>query len=472
MFGEHGGQRLTSWNVALAVVLGAIPAFGDDEQPLANLAAERLESVARVPVVSLEKCLELAVSNYASVSEARARLALVEAQLTEARTAPFSDFTSTAGIAVAPTLRGTGIYSPDSDIALSQNMALGWQVGVQGTVPLWTFGKIASLTEAAVAQVEVKQHELRKVQNEVKLSVRRAYFGVLFARDALSLVIEAERTIDKHMAKLARAVQEEDADEVALFKMRMHRADLTARESEARKQETIALSGLRFLIGSRDQVRVPDVPLPEPKHRLAPLWYYLTAARLHRPEINMARAGIKAREAQIELERARFYPDLGVTFSGGWSEAPEVTNQLNPFNRDEANYLRFGAAIGLRWKLDFLPQAARLAQAEAKLEELRATEQYALGGIGVEVETAYAEARDAERRLQAYEEAQEQARRWLITVQQGLDIGAYDPNDVIAPAKEYALKRFNVMSATYDYHIALARLAMATGWDAVAPTTL
>lgn len=64
------------------------------------------------------------------------------------------------------------------------------------------------------------------------------------------------------------------------------------------------------------------------------------------------------------------------------------------------------------------------------------------------------------------------ARRWLITVQQGLDIGAYDPDDVIAPAKEYALGRFNVMNATYDYHIALARLALATGWDAVAPEAL
>jgi outer membrane protein TolC len=252
----------------------------------------------------------------------------------------------------------------------------------------------------------------------------------------------------------------------------MQRADLEAKESEARKQEAIALSGLRFLIGAREQVRVPDIPLPEPKHRLAPLGYYLTAARLHRPEVNMAHAAIRAREAQVELERARFYPDLGLTLSGGWSEAPEITDQLNPFANDPGNYLRYGAALGLKWKIDFLPQSARLSQAEAQLEEIRATEQYAIGGVGVEVTTAYEEARDAERRLAAYEEAREYARRWLITVQQGLDIGAYDHDDVIAPAKEYALGRYNVINATYDYHIALARLAQATGWDAVAPESI
>lgn len=424
------------------------------------------------PEVTLKQCLDMAASNYASVNEARARISAVEAKLREARTAPFSEFSTTAGIALAPTVRGTSVFSPDTDVALSRNMGLAWQVGVQGTIPLWTFGKIESLERAAQSQVELKELELRKVQNEVRLSVRKAYFGVLFARDALALVREAETTIDKHLDKVAKAVAAEDEDEVTLFRLRMHRADLEARESEARKQEAIALSGLRFLIGAREAVRVPDVPMPEPKHRLAPLGYYLTAARLHRPEVNMAQAAIRAREAQVEIERARFYPDLGLTLSGGWSEAPEITDQLNPFANDPGNYLRYGAALGLKWKIDFLPQSARLSFAQAQLEEIRATEQFAIGGVGVEVTTAYEEARDAERRLFAYEESREYARRWLITVQQGLDIGAYEHDDVIAPAKEYALGRFNVMNATYDYHIALARLALATGWDAVAPESL
>lgn len=422
--------------------------------------------------VTLKQCIDLASSNYASVREARARVSYVEAKLFEARTAPFSEFTATAGVALAPTVRGTSVYSPDTDASLSSNMALAWQVGIDGTIPLWTFGKIDNLGAAAMAQVELKESELRKVQNEVKLSVRKAYFGVLFARDALALLHEATTTLDKHVDKLAKAVAEADADEVTLYRMRMQQADLRAKESEARRQEAVALNGLRFLIGATGEIRVPDIPLPPPQHRLAPLGYYLTAARLHRPEVNMARAALRAREAQVELERSRYFPDVGLTLSAGWSQAPEITDQVNPFVRDPGNYLRYGAALGLRWKLDLLPQSARLAQAEAQLEEMRATEQYAIGGVGTEVMTAYEEAKDAERRLAAYEEARDYARQWLITVQQGLDIGAYDHDDVIAPAKEYALERFNVINARYDYHMALARLAIATGWDAVAPDTL
>lgn len=430
----------------------------------AELPAER----AGKAILTLEQCLERAERSYPSIDEARARVSQVRAQLDQARTAPFSNFNTTAGLAAAPSLHGTHIYSQSTDISLSDNMGLAWQVNVEGTVPLWTFGKIANVVDAANANVRVKQHEVRKSKNELRRSVVQAYYGVLFARDALSILIDAEDRIDKHLEKLDAQIEEQEADEVSLYKMKMYRAELEARESELRKEEAIALSGLRFLVAAGDQWDVVDEPMPQPEHRMGPLSHYLSAARIHRPEVNMARAGVMAREAQLRMENARFLPDIGLTLTAGWSQAPEITDQLNPFVRDPGNYLRYGAALGLSWKLDFLPQAARRAEARAKLDEMRATERYALGGVAVEVEKAYVQARDAETRLELYAEAADWARKWLITVQQGIDVGIYDTEEIVQPAKEYALKRFSELSATYDYHVALASLALATGWHRLA----
>ena len=119
------------------------------------------------------------------------------------------------------------------------------------------------------------------------------------------------------------------------------------------------------------------------------------------------------------------------------------------------------------WDLDFVPQVARVAKAQAELEEMRATERYALGGVAVEVETAFAEAEDAERRLDAYSRPAGYAKQWLIKVQQGIDVGTMDDEDIVDPAKEWALRRFSQMSATFDYNIAVAKLGLATGWDSV-----
>ena len=424
-------------------------------------------SSSRSRILSLHECLRMAEQNYPKVHEARAKLGKKQAELFEAYTAPFSKFDMTAGVGVAPTVRGTPVYSPNSDVALTSSMALAWQLGVEGVLPLWTFGKITNLWEAADANVAVGEHEIKKAKNEVALSVRQAYYGVQLARDSLALIADATRRIDKYLARLEDKVARGEGDDIELLKVKMYREELNARESEVLSRQRIALAGLRFLTGAKHAIDVRDEPVKRARHRLAPLAHYLAAARLFRPEVNMARAGVLARRAQLDLAKSQLFPDIGLALSYRWVRAQEVTDQRNPFARDSANYAAYGFGLAMRWELDFLPQAARVAKAQAELEEIRATERYALGGVAVEVETAFAEAEHAERRLDAYARAAGYAKQWLIKVQQGIDVGVLDDEEIVDPAKEWALKRFSQMSATFDYNIAVAKLAQATGWDAV-----
>jgi outer membrane protein TolC len=446
-------------------------ALAQDSTEALNAAANAMPkaqaAMPRSRVLSLKRCLELAALNYPKVQEARARLAQKQAQLDQAYTAPYSDFTMTGGLGPAPSVRGSAVYSPDTDKALTNQMGIAWQLNVSGAIPLWTFGKITNLWEAANQQVRVGEHEVKKEQNDVKVSVRRAYYGVQLARDALTLLREAGSRIDTYLERLEKKVKDGDGDDIELLKLKMYRAELEARQSEAMRQEAIALSGLRFLTGGGSDADIADLPLQQNSHRLGPLAHYLSAARLYRPEVNMARAGVMAREAQARIERAKFFPDLALGLNFGYSAAPLVDDQKNPFVKDNANYLYYGAALVFKYKLDFLPQSARLAQANAQLEEQRATERYALGGVGTEVEQAFREAEDAARRLDAYSRAASYAKQWLVQIQEGIDVGTYDDQDVVDPAKEYATKRFLQMNATFDYNVALAKLAQATGWDIV-----
>lgn len=417
---------------------------------------------------TLERCIQLTLRNYPKIHEARSRLQQRREQQLQSWTQPYSEFTVTGGLALAPEVRGTPLYSPDSDVAISSDMSFGWSIGIDGAIPLWTFGKLSGLWDASAATVRVAEHDVAKEKNAVTLEVRRAYYGLLLARDAIALMKTAESEIDKYLRTLEKKVQAGDGDEVELYKLKLHRAELTARHSEARQKEAIALSGLKFLTGVQTGFDIPEQPLTRIRQGLSPLASYLSAARLHRPEINMARAGLQAREAQLRIEQAKYFPDIGLGLSARWAKAPGITDQTNPFVNDRINVLAYGAALVLRYKVDFWPQSARVAQARAQLDELRATERYALGGVAVEVETAYREAEDAGRRLDAYAEATSYAKKWLLLVQQGIDVGTSDEEEIVDPAKEWALKRFALMSATFDYNVAVAKLALATGWQAVA----
>jgi len=436
-----------------------------------DLAPQAPGAIApKLPVYDLRRCLALAELNYPKIHEARAKLEQKRAQQWQSRTAPYSEFTITSGLAWVPAIRGTAVYSPDTDLPISSDMGIAWQAGIEGVVPLWTFGKILNTWDAADAQVRVGEHELRKEKNDLRLSVRRAYYGVQLARDALMLIDEALARIEKYVGRLEARVADGEGDEVELLKLKMYREELIARRSEATKQAAIGLGGLRFLTGVVTGLDVPNVPLERLGHHLAPLSRYLSAARVYRPEINMARAGVLAREALMRVERAKLFPDLGLGLSAKVANAGNITDQKNPFVKDTGHGRSVGFGLVLRYKVDFLPQSARLAQAQAQLEEQRATERYALGGVGFEVEQAFREAEDAQTRLEAFARATGYARQWLIQVQQGIDVGTYDDEEIVDPAREYALKKFAQISATLDFNMALARLAQATGWDAIALT--
>ena len=91
------------------------------------------------------------------------------------------------------------------------------------------------------------------------------------------------------------------------------------------------------------------------------------------------------------------------------------------------------------------------------------------GGVGVEVETAYAEVVSAKAREEAYGRAESIARKWLIGVQQGIDLGTEEEKSLTDPAKEYAQQRFNHLHAIMDLNVAMSKLALVTGWEAIAP---
>jgi outer membrane protein TolC len=465
-------RKLASLLLAIGVVsvVPALPARADDEPaPSVKGAEEAAKLPTRRRGYTLQQCVAFAERNYPTIAQARAKASFYRAQLDEARSAPFSQWKATAGVALAPTSRGTSVYSPDTDVALKSSMGLAWRTTIEGAIPLFTFGKISNLIDAAENQVELGEHQVAKERNQVRLDVRKAYFGLLLARSSVDLLGEASSRLDKAIEKLAKQVEDGEADEFDLFKLQTYRAEVDARMAEAKRYESIALVSLAFLTGVQTGFEVSSDRLEPADHVLGPVARYLQAARIHRPEINMARAGIRAREAQASLARAKMYPDLALGMSAGWTRAPEIEDQLNPYVKDNANYVSLGFGLVMQWNLDLLPASARLDQARAQLEETRAIERMALGGVGVEVETAYAEVISATRREEAYGRAEGIAKKWLIGVQQGIDLGTEEEKALTDPAKEYAQQRFNHLNAIMDLNVAMSKLALVTGWDAIAP---
>lgn len=462
-------SRIASLSAALWLVAGSPFDVRADEAP-AQAAAAAAPAKPAARVYDLPKILALADKNHPNIMAARARLTKARNQLDEAHAAPFSQFKMEGGVTVLPELRGTSSYSPDNEvqIATSAGVALGWRVGLEGVLPVWTFGKIGHLWEAAEANVKLHAASVEKERDLVRLEVRRAYYGLQLARDAKLLLADVRKQLGDAEKALEEKVKKDEADPIDLLKLQTFATEIEVRESEADRYADTALAGLRFYAGE-PRLDIPDVPLSPPRHALLEADRYVAAAQGHRPEVAEARHGLAAREAQVRLAESDFYPDIGLGLAVGVGVAPDVDDQLDPFAYDPANYFRYGVGLVFRWNLDFVPKAARLRQAKSDLAEVGALRRLASNGVSAEVEAAHAEVRDWQRRRAAYMKSVGFAKKWLIRVQQGIDVGTIEDKELLEPAKAYALGRFNVLNATMELDLAMAKLARVTGWDAIAP---
>jgi hypothetical protein len=231
------------------------------------------------------------------------------------------------------------------------------------------------------------------------------------------------------------------------------------------------MAALRFFTGVQSDFDIPDKPLERPNRVLGPEVEYLTAARLYRAEVNQARAGIVARQAQLDLQRARFFPDIGVQLGANYNSYPSVVSQNSFWVANSGlNSFGFGVGIGARWNLDLLPNAARVAMAEAQLEETRALARFALGGVAVEVESVYANTVEARKREEMWARLEHRTKEWIVTVQDAIDLGTKDERALLEPLRTFVDARINHLWALYDSNLTMSDLARVTGWDAAAPS--
>ncbi len=462
--------------VGLALLPTVARAEGVDDDDQAQPQAQGDEKPQH-RTFTLAECLALVDRNHPNNWAARARLGVARGQLDEARFTPWFQWYATAAAGVLPNIAGSVLYTQFSPTDINPSaFAAGYQpffsLNVTMNLPIYTFGKISAGLDAATANVRYNEWDAEKFRQASRMDVRRAYFGVLYARDAKYLVGEVIKKLDKAIEGISKKLDKGDKDieETDRFRLQLYRDETLARAADADRGESYGLAALRFLTGVESHFDIPDVPLKKPDTPLAPIVRYLAAARLFRPEVNMARAGLEARKAELALQRARFFPDIGVALSATYSVAPSVVGQNNFFAANNFNFFGYGIALGARWSLDIPTNAARVEQSEGRVEETRALERLALGGIGVEVENAYASAVEARTREEHWDHAEHRARQWIATVESEIDLGTKDERAMVEPLRAYVFARLEHIRALNDLNVNMSDLARVSGWDSAAPT--
>lgn len=466
------GVTSRSWSRRNAIVLSSLLVLVASFF-VATRSACADEQASNGHAYTLSECLRLTEHNHPTLTAARARLAGMRAQVEEARVAPASFVNLSSRFGVVPNVPDPAAAAnpPTRADGVAQGLSAGFgpffQIGVNATVPLWTFGKLSSTKRAAETQARLGEWDVEKERQQVRIDVKRAFFGILLARDMLHLASEALGKLDEVIAALQGRLDRGDAsvEEADKRRLQVSRDELIARVADAKRGESAGIAALRFYTGVQTDFDVPNEPLVRPATQLPPVVEYLGAARTHRADVNRARAGVVARDAQLGLARANRLPNFGLGLRFDWAVGRGVQAPLNGFDPGAANHTQVGAVFGIDWSLDLLSKNARVHQAEANLAEARALEHLALGGSATEVEVAYAAALEANTRESNWDHAVHRAKSWIASVQDAIDLGTKDERALVEPLRIFVVARASQLQGLMDSLMTRAELARVSGWD-------
>ncbi|MDH3201930.1 MAG: TolC family protein [Myxococcales bacterium] len=416
----------------------------------------------------LDEYTAAAIQHYPSLRAAKADIAVAHARLNEAKLSPFFQFRGNAAFFVRPGAQGTPIFSPDSQLPLSNRWGPGVEVNAEGGIPIYTFGKYRAGKTAARAGIKAAEQERERTLSQVVYDVRRAYFGTQLSLDLQSMISEGKGKLAKAVDKLEARLNADDprAKQTDYWRLLSTLSEIESRESEALRLEASARAALEILSGIKPAI-VPECRLEPVESEVIALSQHLDRALANRPEIEQLQAAKSARDANLVVKRAGYLPDIILALAASFASTPIVTDINNPFIIDRGNFRGAFAGLVAKWELDFAGTNARVKAAKAEIESLKAKTEEAHDGIELEVIALFEHLQDAKRRMNSWARAERETRKWFVSAGQGYEVGTMSAKDLEDSIEGYFSARSKHLMAIAEYNLAIAGLEQATGMPLV-----
>ncbi len=418
----------------------------------------------------LDEYTAAAIQHYPSLRAAKADIAVAHARLNEAKLSPFFQFRGNVSFFVRPGAQGTPVFSPDSQLPLSNRWGPGVELGAEGGIPIYTFGKYRAGKTAARAGIKAAEEERAATLNQVIYDVRRAYFGTQLSLDLQSMVSEGKGKLTTAVNKLEARLNADDprVKQTDYWRLLSTLSEIESRESEALRLEASARAALEILSGIRPAI-VPECRLEPVQSEVLALSEHLDRALANRPEVEQLKAAKSARDANLVVKRAGYLPDIILALAATFATTPIVTDINNPFIIDRGNFRGAFAGLVARWELDFAGTNARVKAAKAEIESLKAKTEEAHKGIELEVTAIFEHLQDAKRRMNSWARAERETRKWFVSAGQGYEVGTMSAKDLEDSIEGYFTARSKHLIAIAEYNLAIAGLEQATGMPLVEP---
>ncbi|MFZ5786679.1 MAG: TolC family protein [Acidobacteriota bacterium] len=430
--------------------------------------------LAEARPLTLPEIIERARANDHRVKEARAQLRWFRSKYDEARWAWFPRMDSYFMVAgPTPEARNDALGGPPTTKStLMYDLDFGQpgvmlRAGAEAVLPIYTFGKLDALEEAGRKGVEAGEALAVRAQDEAEFQAAQAFYGYSFAKagqgvidDTAKRLADAEKTLQK-----LRAEGSDQVTQMDLYKLAFYRQQVEVQRAQAEQGAQFALAAIRLLINAApdELIEVQPEDLVIPEGTLQPIDALVIKAADTRPELKAIAAGLAAREQEVKIREAMYYPDFGIAGFFRWAWTTSATRQLSPFAYDPYNDLSAGVGLVMRYQWDFPQKGILLEQARAEYEKMEHQRDLLGAAVKLEIEKSWGETTLALTKSQKQAEAEKNARRWATAAFAAFELGTADTRELVDSFSAYAQASALKVQAIYEAQLGLRALTRAVG---------
>ncbi len=312
----------------------------------------------------------------------------------------------------------------------------------------------------AVAQLQSAREDERVARHEAAMNAEKTFWQLALAREAIGVTDEAIETAEAHIAVLESFIAVGMASNSDLMAARVQLASLKFDRLRAEQSAELAESAFRMWVHVPDGESIEldrdreTLPLRIPEQRDA----IVDLARDSRPELRM-----------LDHQHDRARHGAGAAWA---SWLPAVVFRANMYvkNPDRANepdfYWSGDLTVGLQWSLwDRGAALTSNRQARAGMRQVEAYRRQLSDGVGLELDKALSERREADEQRRVARETVELAEESLRLAQLNLGEGMARNVDVLEAQTQLSKAQLDRLMAETNYHLAEATLRKAIGQD-------
>lgn len=434
--------------VTLAAILFWTPAA-------LTIADQKAADQPQEDTLSLEKALDMALTNNTTIREATQRYLAAQEGEKSARAdllPKLSTSYSYTNLKDQPYMIFNGMQVP-----VSSDKIYHWNV--TAIQPLFTGFALITRYEMAKYGVELNDTYRVLAVMDVTRQVKEAYFNCLLAQRFFEVAKEAVDNLRSHTKDAEQFYKEGIIPYNDLLKSRVALAGAVQNSERAGANMEMAVSALNTVLrlGLNRKTTIQDIhEVPERSFDLDPL---LAEAMDNRPELKTMKIALKNTDEAVRLAQSSYYPT--VSLIGNYERTGD-----NPAadNNDYSNDHNASVSVEARWQFfewgKTRSEVSKYSYEKlALMEKMKALED----GVRMDVKNAFLDTDVARKNITTARESLDQAKENYRLTNRQYQQQITTSTEVLDARTYLSQAQMNYYSSLYGYMIALARLERAVG---------